>query len=326
MPVYNAARFLEQCLSPLLGMMARSEIAELIVVDDNSTDNSVEVATVLGARVLRTKGRLGPGAARNLGASHAAGDILWFVDADVIVHADAALKIIEDFSDLTVAAVFGSYDDRPPARNFLSQYKNLVHRYYHQRGKREASTFWAGCGAVRRAQFLEAEGFDTRRYNRPSIEDIELGYRLRESGKRILLNPTVQGTHLKQWTFFTLIHTEVACRAIPWARLMMEKSGLTNDLNVSVGERWRAVLAGLFVLFCIAAFTRLVVWWVPVVGFFVVVAGNWQLARFFYQHKGMWFAFEALLFHQLYYLYSTAAYLWTWLDYQVLRSIRTLHF
>jgi hypothetical protein len=70
--------------------------------------------------------------------------------------------------------VFGSYDDSPPAPAFTAQYKNLIHRYYHQRPRREASTFWAGCGAVRRSVFLGLEGFDVERYRVPSIEDIEL--------------------------------------------------------------------------------------------------------------------------------------------------------
>ena len=65
---------------------------------------------------------------------------------------------------------------------FLSQYKNLVHHFYHHRGKREASTFWSGCGAVRKQAFLDAGGFDVERYTRPSIEDIELGYRLIKAG------------------------------------------------------------------------------------------------------------------------------------------------
>ena len=323
MPVYNAAPFLEQSLEPLLGMIERSEIFELIVVDDHSTDDSAKVAKRLGARVLSTEGRSGPGAARNLAASHAAGDILWFVDADVIVHADAASKIAKDFSDPTTAAVFGSYDDRPPARNFLSQYKNLIHRYYHQHGKREASTFWAGCGAIRKAQFLEARGFDTERYNRPSIEDIELGYRLRANGHRILLNPSVQGTHLKHWSFFNLIHTEVIRRAIPWSRLMLQESGLIDDLNVSISERLRAVLAGLLALACIAAITGLVAWWVPVIFLLAVVAGNWQLTCFFYQRRGALFTVGALLFHQLYYLYSAAAYAWAWLGHQASRLVRS---
>ncbi len=54
------------------------------------------------------------------------------------------------------------------ARKFLSQYKNLVNRYYQRRGKEQASTFWAGCGAVQRL-FLQLGGFNARSYRYPSI-------------------------------------------------------------------------------------------------------------------------------------------------------------
>ena len=322
MPVFNGSGFLEQSLRPLIEMLGRKEILEVIVVDDGSTDGSAKMAERLGARTLHTGGRLGPGAARNLAAEEAAGDIVWFVDADVIVHPDAADRICEDFSEPTVSAVFGSYDDRPTAENFLSQYKNLVHRFYHQHGKSDASTFWAGCGAVRTDHFREAGGFDTRRYTRPSIEDIEFGYRLCASGKRVLLNPSVQGTHLKHWTLFSLVHTDIVRRAIPWSRLMLENSGFIDDLNVSVGERLRAVLAGLFAFTCIAALLNLIDWWLFAGTLIAVFACNWKLARYFQRRKGTMFAVAAVLFHQIYYLYSSAAYVWAWFGHHFSRLLR----
>ena len=68
MPVYNAVGFLEQTLPPLLAMGDRGEVLEVVVVDDGSSDGSAEVARGLGAQVIRTGGRSGPGAARNLAA------------------------------------------------------------------------------------------------------------------------------------------------------------------------------------------------------------------------------------------------------------------
>ncbi|MAA60220.1 MAG: glycosyl transferase, partial [Pseudomonadales bacterium] len=160
MPVYNGIEFIKQSLPPLVAMKDRGEVLEVIVVDDTSSDATPEVARELGAEVMPSGGRLGPGAARNVAAQVAKGDVLWFIDADVIVHEDAARVMLEGFQESNVVGVFGSYDDEPPAQNFLSQYKNLVHHYYHQRARREASTFWSGCGAIRKDAFLAAGGFD----------------------------------------------------------------------------------------------------------------------------------------------------------------------
>jgi len=91
MPVYNGSTTLRQSLEPLLAMRRRGEIAQIIVVDDGSTDASAAIAAAAAVTVLESGGRLGPGGARNVGAAAAAGDVLWFVDADVVVVRDREL-------------------------------------------------------------------------------------------------------------------------------------------------------------------------------------------------------------------------------------------
>ena len=322
MPVYNGRALIKRSLRPLLDMLRRGEVIEVIVVDDTSTDDTTVVAREMGARVIPSGGRLGPGGARNMGAAQARGRILWFVDADVVVHDDAALQLRHAFDEPGVTAVFGSYDDQPPAKNFLSQYKNLVHHFYHHRGRSEASTFWAGCGAVCKDSFLAVGGFDVVRYTRPSIEDIELGYRLRAAGGRILLWPALQGTHLKVWRLLNLIHTEVFCRAIPWSRLMLSETGLVDDLNVGTAERLRAVVAGLFFAGVAASFHPAVPAWVALAMLVAIALANQELLGLFYRRKGPLFALGGLLFHQVYYLYSGAAFAWCWLEYRINRMMK----
>lgn len=316
-PVYNGAHFLPRCLAPLVAMLKRGEVLEVLVVDDGSTDDSAGIATSLGAKVVPTGGRTGVGAARNLAVTAARGDIVWFVDADVVVHLNAARLIARGFTDAAVVAVFGSYDDAPPAKNFLSQYKNLVHHYYHQRAKSEASTFWAGCGAIRRSAFIAVGGFDTKRYMLPSIEDIELGYRLRAAGGRIALLKDLHGTHLKEWRLAGLLHTEIVRRAIPWARLMLERGGLTDDLNVGFAERLRAGLAAGLLLSGVAATIGWVSPWLSVLVLLLVALANWQLVKLFYQRNGLLFCLAGLLFHQFYYLYSSAAFAWSLITHRI---------
>ena len=90
MPALGAEKLLDGVLEPLMGMLARGEVAEVIVVDDVSPDRTAEVARNMGARVLTMPRNGGPGAARNHAAQHAAGDVLWFVDSDVIAWPDGA--------------------------------------------------------------------------------------------------------------------------------------------------------------------------------------------------------------------------------------------
>jgi len=314
MPAYNAAHYMPVVLAPLIDMLKAGDVCEVIVVDDQSTDDTAKVAAGLGARVLSNPERGGPGAARNLAIKTARGDIIWLIDSDVIAHAGGAEKILRAFQDDSVHAVFGSYDDTPAGQSWISRYKNLVHRYYHQRARREAETFWAGCGALRKSTFLDIGGFDIETYKRPSIEDIELGYRIRDSGGRILLLPDLLGKHLKVWTVPNVIYTDIFCRAVPWSRLMISRDSLPDDLNTSRSERARAILAGLFFVSIptVAFFPSL--WWAPLVLLAAIFIANANLFRFMVAAGGTALAVRGVLFHQFYYVYSSGVFAWCFLE------------
>lgn len=323
MPMFNAERHIARCLAPLLAMLQAGEIDELIVVSDCATDRSEELVRPHSeVRLLRTKRQGGPGAARNLGVAAATRDYVWFVDSDVVLAGDAARVLRTVLAKEACGAVIGSYDDRPDAPNFLSQYKNLVHHYYHHRGHRRASTFWAGCGAVRRQLFVDIGGFDADAYPYPSIEDIELGYRIVAAGEQITLESRLQGKHLKEWRLVNLLHTEIFRRAIPWSRLMLSRNVVTSDLNVSQGELIRAVLAGLTGASLLAAIPGLVPIWISLVVLGGTAVANREILTFFKWKRGAWFALRAFLFHQLYYVYSSASYAFASLDYELRSTIR----
>ena len=169
---------------------------------------------------------------------------------------------------------------------------------------------------------MRVGGFDIELFKQPSVEDIELGYRLRDAGGRILLLPDLRGTHLKEWRLLNLLRTEIFCRAIPWSRLMLTRTGLHNDLNVTLGERIRAALAGLLVIVLICALSGLLPWWIALAAGIAVAVANRQLFAFFYRRKGLGFALGATLFHQIYYLYSSAAFVWCWIEVRILRLQR----
>jgi GT2 family glycosyltransferase len=279
-PVRNAPGHLRACLASL----AASTFAdrEVLVVDDASTDETAQVAHEAGARVIRQERQGGPAAARNRGAREAQGEHLVFVDADVCVHPDTLEKMAGALTaEPELAAVFGSYDTHPASPAFVSEYKNLSHHFVHQEGREEASTFWAGCGAIRRAVFLEAGGFDER-YVRPCIEDIELGARLVRAGRRIRLRRDVLATHLKRWTLKGLVRSDIWDRGAPWTELMLRERALPDDLNLRTQQRASAALAWmLLVSLAVASWSRPVLLVVPIAVLAAVVAADAWTARGF---------------------------------------------
>jgi glycosyltransferase involved in cell wall biosynthesis len=200
--------------------------------------------------VVDSAGRPGPAAARNEGARRATGDVFVFVDADVEPHRDAFTRLRAAFAaGPGLDALFGAYDDDPADPALVSRFRNLLHHHVHLEGAGPAETFWAGLGAIRRSAF---PGFDAERYPTASVEDVELGLRLSAGGARIVLDPRVQGRHLKGWTLATMIHTDFARRGVPWAELLLERGRGSTALNL--GPRHR--LSALAVL-CLVARPRL---------------------------------------------------------------------
>ena len=183
----------------------------------------------------------GPSEARNRGARAAGGEIIVFVDSDVLVHADAFTRIRSRFAaDSGLDAVFGAYDDRPEAPGVVSRFRNLLHHHVHVQSAGPITSFWAGLGAVRRDAFLELGGFDADRFPR-AIEDIELGGRLAARGHRIELDPSIRGTHLKAWTLESMIRTDLMHRGVPWIALALEQRSFPATLNLGRAHRLSAV-------------------------------------------------------------------------------------
>ena len=274
-PVYNAETYLRQCLTNLAA--STEPPLEFIVVDDGSTDNSIDVAREFGAQVLSTDGRKGPAFARNMGAKIARGEILFFLDSDVCVEPDTVSKMDAEFAmHPDVDAVMGSYDRWPSAKNFMSQYRNLMHHYVHQQSRREAVTFWAGCGAVRREIFLEFGGFDEA-YQSPAIEDIELGYRMTAAGRKLVLCGNIEVTHMKRWEFGSVMKTDFFYRALPWSELTFRSGWMPDDLNLRISQRISVVLGGLLgALGAYLAVSRGVYFLVPLFAtFFILLSAYW---------------------------------------------------
>jgi len=273
-PATNDPPTIERCVAAL------ADADELIVVDSASAP--------------------GPAAARNEGAARATGDVLVFVDADVVAHRDALARIRAAFeADPDLAALFGSYDDEPEDPGVVSGFRNLLHHHVHQTAAGSATTFWAGLGAIRRDVFEARGGFDAGRYPYPSVEDIDLGLRVSAAGGRIRLDPTIQGTHLKRWTLAGMLHTDFARRGVPWAELLLDRSGGSTALNLG----WPHRLSALVVLAAVASRRRRV----AAASIVAFVALNADFYGLLLRQRGPLHAAAGIGLHALHHLAGIAA-------------------
>ena len=277
---------------------------EILVADDASPcgDEVRALAEQAGARLVPMDRRSGPATARNAAAKNARGDILVFLDADTSVHPDTLERFARMFRETPeLDAAMGSYDQRPTAPGVVSRFRNLLHSFMHHRASRHATTFWAGCGAVRKLRFQSSGGFDES-FSRPSIEDVEFGLRLHGAGGRIQLDPEIQVTHHKKWTLGSMVWTDLFARAIPWT-LMLREHPMPLDLNFKAGDRISSVLAVLSLMGTVLALLHGGGWWLaPLVGLAAIALLNVPLFGFLARAAGWGEAvlcFPLLLVYQL---------------------------
>jgi GT2 family glycosyltransferase len=285
---------------------------EIIVVDDASLDSTASIASRYADLVIQLEGGArGPAFARNRGVESAHADLVAFVDADVMLHRDALSRMLAHFADPATTAVFGSYDDTPTDTGIVSQYRNLLHHRVHYESAGKVASFWAGCGAIRRNAFTALGGFDERRFHRPEMEDVELGYRLNDSGANIVLDPEILCTHRKRWTLSSMIISDFSRRAVPWTRLLIERGKLLSPQGPSLGRSqvWSVLLAALTLVLLgsllIARNASVLCATIATIALFVLV--NARLFAFFYRDRGLRFAIVAAGLHFIYNVVALSA-------------------
>ena len=304
-PAHAAGPALTACLGALAAAEPRP--LEVIVACDGDVPGAEATARAHGFTVLAGAARRGAAAARNAGSRAAGGDVILFLDSDVMAPPDLVGRIAEAFrARPELTALIGSYDAAPSEPALVSRYRNLLHHYVHQTSDPVASTFWGACGAVRRAALHAAGGFDES-YEGASIEDIELGARLRAAGATLRLDRTLQVRHLKRWTLGSFLWTDLFRRALPWTRLMLRERRMPNDLNLRFRHRVSTAssmaLAASLPAVAVGGPARLV----PAALLAVFLAANAGLFAFLWR-KGPWLALAAVPLHVLHNLAGAAGF------------------
>jgi hypothetical protein len=244
--------------------------------------------------------------ARNVGASVAAGDILFFADADVVLNPDAISRAAECLSSGRAEAVFGSYIAETRVPQFTARFKNYQHHFHHQRGSDHPVSFWSGCGAITRQAFTSLEGFDV---SLEFCEDIEFGHALVDAGYRVRLLKEMQAEHLKSYGLGRLIRSELLGRAIPWTRLLRSGRSRMGTLNTNVNGVLSVTLTGLVLsLAALSPFNPLLGW--PALASLLLLAAlNAEFLGFLARRRGVVFMLASTPFLFLHFVICGVGYI-----------------
>jgi len=319
MPVRNGGpRFLLALQALALTDLPRHEW-ELVIVDDGSTDETAAVAAQYADKLLRLRpDARGPGYARNRGFELTLGDYVAFINADVMVGTDTLRNAITTLmQNPELGAIFGSCGVQPMVTGFLSNYRSLVQRYYHQKQADDSCTFSSACGIVRSSVFERAGGYDEWHFSRRQLEDMELAQRIRGLGARIAAHPELHATHLRKWTLRRMVATEIFDRTVPWMRLV-KREILRGDRGAPSGrsaKRLKIALSWLAVLIGAAAWIRHSA---PLgIGalscLLLVLALNAPQLAFFARERGLGFTALSAPVDILYYLIAGVGLVFGWI-------------
>lgn len=290
-PVYNSATTLAKCLEAIYA--SDHDDFEVIVVDDRSTDMSAETAQKFPCKVVETENRGGAGHARNTGCMHAAGEILVFIDADVIVQNDALLIIYETLSPGSdMAGVSGMLSRVHPNTNFFSQYKNLYMNFVFSQMPQNIDFLFGSVCAVKKDDFI--------RFREGSLQadDTDLGQKYKHVGKYIRFEKKLEVIHLKKYTFLTFIRNDFNV-PYSWAFPFVKYKGL-KDVFVKkrfAHAKWNQLLSvlisPLIIIIALGAIYKFAFVYAAAILIVLFLVLNSRFFMFLLREKGIFFAVRA---------------------------------
>ena len=226
-PAYRGGALFDLCLRSLRQLSPPP--LEILIVADGQCRDSAARARAAGFRVITLDEQSGPAIARNRGAAEARGEILFFVDADVTVPADACARIVRAFADPGPAALIGSYDDSQPRRTSSRSTRTLRTGSCTSAPIQTASR--SGARAARSATTAFRGGrrlrcsLHVRPASRTSSWATDCVARAAHHRRR-----TLEVTHLKRWSAASLLRADIDARALPWSALILQRG--TNRTTI----------------------------------------------------------------------------------------------
>ena len=200
-PIHNGSKTIENCLRAIFN--SKYKEYEVIVVDTNSSDNTVEIARKFPVRIIPLEMNPGAGAARNRGIKYADGTIILFIDSDVIIDENVLDLLVEDFkANSAIDAVQVLYSQKCSFKNFTSIYSNLHYYYYGMKNKEGGfTTIGTFCVAIKKDVFVKAGGFDEDPSGRTTVaEDQKFGNKFTHMGFKIHLDKKITVEHRKYYS------------------------------------------------------------------------------------------------------------------------------
>ncbi len=305
-PCHNGAAFIDTCLAAAFA--SRHSNFEVVVVDDGSTDNSLELINKYPCTVVPIVSRSGASMARNAGARASRGDILFFIDADCVLEPDAlerAEAAAEKYGDSTV--IGGTYTLRPHDPGFFSTFQSAFIHYSETKNRLSPDYIASHALIINAEAFRQSGGFPEKFM--PIIEDVEFSHRLKAQKYHLVMEPEILVRHIFNFSLVTSLKNAFR-KSRYWTRYSLHNRDVLADSGTASRELKGNVVAWAIIGFLLGIGHLLqntgLLLPIPVLMAWNISLNRGQLGAF-YQAGGALFSMGAGLYYFLVYPLPVAA-------------------
>ena len=299
-PVRNSEDTIKSCLEAVFE--SDYENFEVIVVDDYSTDCSLEIISNYPCKVIRLAKHFGASKARNVGASHSNSDILFFTDADCLLNSDTLTIAVDTLSSIDPSIVLGgTYSPQSADNNFFSIFQSVFINYSESKNASSPDYVATHAMIIRTGEFYKhgcfAEDF------LPILEDVEFSHRIRRHGFQLVLNPAIQVRHIFGYSLGKSMLNAFR-KSMYWTAYSINNRDLLKDSGTaSLGLKLNTLIWFINILVLLSSIWTGEVIVLLVLVFTLILNTTWnrRLLLAFYKAGGSWFFTTATAYYMLVY-------------------------
>lgn len=301
-PTYNGGATIRRCLEAVF--LSRYPEFEVVVVDDCSSDNSVEIIKEFPCGLVRLDMRSGASKARNIGAQNSKGEILFFIDSDCLLKDNAVGLAVDAIKGKENIIVGGTYTPLPADDGFFSTFQSIF--IHHSETRNEKPDYIASHAMVIHRRLFERSGGFPENFL-PILEDVELSHRLRRNGCELEMNPDILVSHIFNFTLSKSLRNAFR-KAMFWTIYSIGNKDLMSDSGTASRElkiNGASLLASVLFLTLFISSGKAVFLFGPLLVLFFNAFSNRRLINAFCRAKGLFFTCTATLYYMT--LYPLAA-------------------